>query len=136
MVVDDTLAEKVLELRGIGVSVTDICRQTGVSRFDVHEIIGGREAAVKKTARVHFMRGTGWPWDREDNHPDRPKEPTGNPEEDAAQGIVNLFRGATLDDPMREYLDALPMEERRRMLDVIGEIIRMSSVRPTRSDED
>jgi hypothetical protein len=41
--------------------VTAICHQTGVSRFDVHQIIDGREAAVTKTARVHFIRSIGWP---------------------------------------------------------------------------
>lgn len=48
-------------LRGMHVSVADIMRQTGLSMFKVYEVTEGRDTAVAKTARLHFVRGTGWP---------------------------------------------------------------------------
>lgn len=114
-------------LRAMHVSVPDIMRQTGLSMFEVHEITEGRETAVGKAARLHFVRGTGWPWDEMVTHPDDQRRPTEDPALDAARAIVNLFRGQAPDDPMRQILDAVPREKRKQMMEVLVHLVRAAS---------
>ena len=119
---DDELKQRIRELRGIGVSINDIRRQTGATEFDIYEVLEGYDAAIKRKARKHLMRGTGWPWERSDNNPERPRKPTGDPAEDAAQGIVSYMRELDTD------LDGLLNDKRRRVLDVVAEIARRSGI--------
>ena len=114
-------------LRSMHISVPDIMRQTGLSMFEVYEITESREIAVAKMARLHFVRGTGWPWDEMVNHPNDQRQPTQDPVLDAARAIVDLFRGQNLDDPMRGLLDALPLEKRKQVLEILVRLMRAAS---------
>ncbi len=110
-------------LRSMHISVPDIMRQTGLTMFEVYEVTESREMAVAKMARLHFVRGTGWPWDENVTHPDDQRQPTQDPVLDAARAIVDLFRGQTSDDPMRGLLDALPLERRKQVLEVLVRLV-------------
>jgi hypothetical protein len=116
---DDDLKRRIRELRSINVSINDIRRQTGASEFDIHEVLEGYDIAVKKTVRKHFVRGNPYLWERSDNDPERPLKPSGEAAVDAARGVVSY---------MREFgdLDTVPADERRRVLDVVAEIVRMA----------
>ncbi len=115
------------------ISVPDIMRQTGLGMFEVYEITESREIAVAKMARLHFVRGTGWPWDEMVNHPDAQRQPTQDPALDAARAIVDLFRGQTIDDPVRGLLDALPPEKRKQVLEILVRLIRTASASAPRA---
>ncbi|WP_162703234.1 hypothetical protein [Ensifer sp.] len=110
-------------LRSMHISVPDIMRQTGLTMFEVYEVTENREMAVAKMARLHFVRGTGWPWDESVTHPDDQRQPTQDPVLDAARAIVDLFRGQTSDDPMRGLLDALPLERRKQVLEILVRLV-------------
>lgn len=119
--------EEAKRLRRMHISVPDTMRQTGLSMFEVYECTEGRDAAVTKLARLHYTRGTGWPWDELDSDPDVQHEPTGDGALDAARAIVNLFRGRSLEDPVRQALDTFSQEERRQMVEIITLLVRRSS---------
>lgn len=65
-------------LRELHVSVNDISRQTGLNMFEVYGATEGRDIAIRKMARLHFVRGTAWPWDELATDPDMQKEPAGD----------------------------------------------------------
>ncbi|WP_225524937.1 hypothetical protein [Rhizobium leguminosarum] len=121
------LSDEVKRLRGLRVSVQDIMRQTGLSMFEVYEFSEGREIAVRKMARLHFVRGTGWPWDEMASDPDNQHQPTGDYALDAVRAIINLMSGTKLDDPVRQQLNEMTEPERKRIIEVGAEIIRMAS---------
>lgn len=121
------IEDEARRLRSLHISVPDIMRQTGLSMFEVYEVTESREVAVAKMARLHFVRGTGWPWDEMVNHPDDQRQPTQDPALDAARAVVNLFRGQTVDDPMRGLLDTLPPEKRKQVLEILVRLIRTAS---------
>ncbi|MBY5864271.1 hypothetical protein [Rhizobium leguminosarum] len=105
------LSDEVKRLRGLRVSVQDVMRQTGLSMFEVSEFSEGREIAVHKMARLHFVRGTGWPWDEMASDPDNQHQPTGDYALDAVRAIINLMSGTKLDDPVRQQLNEMTEPE-------------------------
>ncbi|WP_395517727.1 hypothetical protein [Pseudorhizobium flavum] len=123
---DPAVLDEVKRLKAMHISVPDIMRQTVLSMFEVYEVTESREVAIKKMARLNYVRGTGWPWDEIVVHPDDQRNPTGDKALDSARAIVNLFRGRALDDPIRQALYTLPLEERRQMVEIITELVRQA----------
>lgn len=119
--------EEVKRLRAAHVSVPDIARQTGLSAFEIYEICEGRDVAVQKMARLHHLRGTGWPWDLMARDPAVQNQPTGDQAMDAARAIIDLLRGTSLDNPVRIALDRLPEGDRKQILDIMIHLIRQKA---------
>lgn len=115
--------EEAKRLRAMNISVPDISRQTGLSVFKVYEVTESRDVAVRKLARLHFLRGTGWPWDQNACDPDIQNPPSGDKPLDAARAIVDLFRGTSLDNPMRIALDQLGEDDRTQLLEIMRYLI-------------
>ncbi|MGE8104483.1 hypothetical protein ACQKP1_12440 [Allorhizobium sp. NPDC080224] len=115
--------EEAKRLRAMNISVPDISRQTGLSVFKVYEVTESRDVAVRKMARLHFLRGTGWPWDQNACDPNIQAAPSGDKPLDAARAIVDLFRGTSLDNPMRIALDQLGEDDRTQLLEIMRYLI-------------
>ncbi|QGG90983.1 MULTISPECIES: hypothetical protein [unclassified Agrobacterium] len=115
--------EEAKRLRAMNISVPDISRQTGLSVFKVYEVTESRDVAVRKMARLHFLRGTGWPWDEKACDPDSQRPPSGDRPLDAARAIIDLLRGTSLDNPIRMALDQLGDDERMQMLEIMRYLI-------------
>jgi hypothetical protein len=115
--------DDVRRLRALHVSVNDIARQTGTTVFQVYEICEGREVAIEKLARLHEVRGIGWPWDEMACDPDVQQGLSTIAALNAMRAIIDLFRGTSLENPMRLTLDALPIEERKRLVDIGTRIV-------------
>ncbi|KQY25931.1 hypothetical protein [Rhizobium sp. Root483D2] len=116
-------ADEVRRLRALHVSVNDIARQTGTTVFEVYEISEGRGVAIEKLARLHEVRGIGWPWDEMAHDPDVQQEPSTVAAINAVRAIIDLFRGTSLENPIRLALDALPIEERKRLVEIGTRIV-------------
>lgn len=119
----DAREDEARRLRAMKVSVPDTARQTGLSVFSVYEVTEGRDVAIEKMARLHFRRGTGWPWDQNACDPDVQSPPSGDRSLDAARAIIDLLRGTSLDNPVRGALDQLTQGERMQMLDIMRSLI-------------
>lgn len=111
----------------MNVSVPDISRQTGLSAFTIHEVTEGRDVAVRKMARLHYVRGTGWPWDSFASDPDVQCPPSGDQALDAARAIIDLLRATSLDNPVRNALDQLAAQERTQLVEIMTYLIRESA---------
>jgi hypothetical protein len=119
----DSRNEEARRLRAMNVSVPDISRQTGLSAFAIYEGTEGRDVAVRKMARLHYVRGTGWPWDSFASDPDVQCPPSRDQPLDAARAIIDLLRGTSLDNPVRHALDKLDAQERAQLLDIMTYLI-------------
>lgn len=119
--------EEAKRLRALNVSVPDISRQTGLSAFAIYEATEGRDVAVRKIARLHYVRGTGWPWDSFASDPDIQCPPSGDRALDAARAIINFLRGTSLHNPVRDALDQLEAQERAQLVEIVTFLIRESN---------
>ena len=122
----DSSNEEAKRLRAMNVSVPDISRQTGLSAFAIYEATEGRDVAVRKMARLHYVRGTGWPWDSFARDPDVQCPSSGDKPLDAARAIIDLLRGTSLDNPVRNALDQLGDQERAQLVEIMTFLIRES----------
>lgn len=120
------LHAEVCRLRGLKISVNDISRETGFSIFEIYEITEGRKIAIKKMARLHYLRGSATPWDLVDGDVDHPMMPTGDLALDASRGIVDLLRGTSLDDDLRKLIDTISFDDRKQLVEIASEIIRIA----------
>lgn len=130
---DEELKAEIRRLRSLHVSVNDISRQTGASWFQIYEVTEGRDVAVRKIARMHLKRGTGWPWHVQEYDPDRPAEPSGNSFQDAALGILDVLRK---DEGVKVALDAVPYEDRVRLIELMTEVARAATESELRDETD
>ena len=130
---DEELKSEIRRLRSLHVSVNDVSRQTGATWFEIYEVTEGRDVAVRKISRMHLVRGKGWPWMIKDHDPDRPAEPSGNPFQDAALGILDVLKK---DAGVKAALNAVPFEDRVRLVELMTEVARQATAKGLRDEAD